>query len=66
MCDCIKRLTEEVRVKHGAASAGFEHFGSQKSEVSYRPIRQSDGQPSKHNRYTSVNWNYCPFCGGGL
>ncbi len=41
----------------------FVHFSHQEySEISVKPYR-ADGTPAKHNRYTHVNWKFCPFCG---
>jgi len=61
-CNCIKKIEEDTRVRYGAAGASFEHLGSQRSEVAYRPYTEG-GRVSKHNRYTSIDWAYCPFCG---
>ncbi|KKM99448.1 hypothetical protein LCGC14_1147850 [marine sediment metagenome] len=65
MCDCINRIEKAIKNSEGAALAKFEHFGSQKSEVSYKPYTQA-GNVFKHWRYTSVPWNFCPFCGEAM
>jgi len=62
VCDCIERLSKKVKREKHAARVSFEHFGAYSSEVGYQPYRR-DGQASKCNRYTSILWNYCPFCG---
>ena len=65
MCDCIYRIEGAIKNSENAAVAKFEHFGNQKSEVGYKPYTQA-GDVSKHWRYTSVPWNFCPFCGGAM
>ena len=61
-CNCIKNIVEDTKIRYGAAGASFEHFAAQCSEVSYRPYT-AGGRVSKHNRYTHIDWVYCPFCG---
>lgn len=62
MYDCIKQIEEKTVTRTGAAFARFDHFGSQSSEVSFKPYTEG-GDIYKHNRYTSVPWKFCPFCG---
>jgi hypothetical protein len=62
MCDCINTLEKKILASSKAARCGMEHFGSQSTEFYITPIRK-DGQPAKHDRYTSIEWCYCPFCG---
>ena len=61
-CNCTEKIEKDTKVRYGAVRASLEHFGSQRSEVAYRPYT-AEGRPSKHNRYTSVEWVFCPFCG---
>lgn len=61
-CNCIKQKEEDTRIRFGAVVASFEHNGGQCSEVCYRPYT-AEGKASKHNRYTHIDWAYCPFCG---
>jgi len=61
MCNCIKEIEERINLEKNAIYATVGSFSHQSSEISYRPIRL-DGEPSRHNRYTSVKWKYCPFC----
>lgn len=61
-CDCIQKIKDRVNLEKDAIHATVGSNDSQRSEVVYRPIRL-DGEPSKHNRYTSAKWEYCPFCG---
>ncbi len=65
MCNCIEQLSNKLKREKHAARVGFEHFGAYSSEVEYQPYRL-DGQPYKHNRYMSVLWKFCPFCGVGI
>lgn len=60
-CNCIEKIVVGIEIRYGAAGASFEHSGSQRSEVSYRPYTAA-GRVSKHNRYKSIDWVYCPFC----
>lgn len=62
MCDCIERLSKKLQREQHTASVRFEHFGAYSSEVAYQPYK-NNGQPSKHRRYTSILWRFCPFCG---
>lgn len=62
MCDCIKKIVQKTNREKDAIYATVGSHNTQSSGISYRPIRL-DGEPSKHNRYTSVNWKYCPWCG---
>ena len=65
MCDCIAIIKKETEQSEYAVNATVGSFDSQRSTVSYRPITLA-GVPSKHNRYTSVPWKYCPWCGQHL
>ncbi len=62
MCNCIAEITERVKEKNNAVSAGMENFGVPYSGVFFVPKRK-DGQPGKNRHYTSIPWNFCPFCG---
>jgi hypothetical protein len=60
MCDCIERITENVKRQHNIRRVHIEKMGW--CEICYTPIRR-DGEDSKHNSYESVDWKFCPFCG---
>ncbi|MBA7576604.1 hypothetical protein ES708_18445 [subsurface metagenome] len=62
MCDCIAKIEEKIKNRELAACASFDHSGSQSSQVAFKPYTEK-GDISKHFRYTSVPWKYCPFCG---
>jgi len=62
MCDCIQKIIEKTEGREYAVDATVGSFNHQSSEVRYTPIRL-DGEPSKHRRYTSANWKFCPWCG---
>jgi len=62
MCDCIQKIIQRVEAQNCAKRAVVGSFDNQSSSVSYTPIRR-DGELSKHNRYTSAKWSFCPWCG---
>lgn len=65
MCNCIKEIEQKVKTEKHAARVYFEHSRSQSSSLSVTLYRR-DGAEYKHNRYESVVWNFCPFCGEKL
>ncbi len=59
-CGCIQEIEATIKANYNAARSHMEHKGN--CVVCITPTRR-DGQPSKHNHYPWVPWNYCPFCG---
>ena len=62
MCDCIAAIIDRTQQRECAVDAIVGSFNSQSSEVGYRPITLA-GAPSRHHRYISEPWKYCPWCG---
>lgn len=62
MCECIDEIKKRLAIEKGTDVVGFEHSGSQRSELYYKPFTR-DGKLSKRFYYTSVRWKFCPFCG---
>ena len=62
-CNCIKKIEDGVAVEEGAIRAFVNRVGW--SEIQYKRTTKS-GASFRRNSYTSIKWEFCPFCGEKL
>lgn len=65
MCDCVKKINEELRAKYGIGGVEFTFGGDKITLSAWYKTRTKKGDWAKHARYLSLNdkIKYCPFCG---
>lgn len=74
MCDCFKRVEENLKELTGDKCARLNHvFDLSKDGVVKRPMIQGiyhrlkkDGTFCKEESVLQVSYEYCPFCGKKL
>lgn len=60
MCNCIEQIEASFRDKWNTDRVSMNRKGW--VEIKITPFTEK-GRLSKHNRYDSIDWKFCPFCG---
>ncbi len=60
MCNCKTDIEDKLKLQKGTDKVFMWRYG--RSEIAITPITNA-GEYSKHHRYDSAKWLFCPFCG---